>query len=151
MAHRYYVELVDDLDGSEAAQTVRFQFGGIAYEIDLSDAHAAELRATLTPFVAAARRVAGAHDRRQARRARRKPRVPADDVSSVDARVSMKTGSPRPPKAALADGTDSVAEVTAEYDRLQPHGFDGCTIPGQPGPESGSSVPLSAGLAVCAH
>jgi hypothetical protein len=149
MALKYYVELVDDLDGGEADQTVGFRFDGIAYEIDLSDAHADELRATLAPFVAAAHRVGGAHDRRPASKVREKLRAPADDLSPVDARVSTNTGAPRPSEVALASGTDPVAEVTAEYDPRQQQGFDGYAISGQAGPEAGSSVPLPADLEAC--
>ncbi len=54
------MELVDDVDGSRAAQTVRFAVDGQDYEIDLNDAHARELRAVIEPFVAAGRRVGGA-------------------------------------------------------------------------------------------
>jgi hypothetical protein len=56
MARKMKVELVDDLDGGEATQTVPFHLDGVAYEIDLSDMHAEALRAALAPFVAAARR-----------------------------------------------------------------------------------------------
>ncbi|GAA2467494.1 Lsr2 family protein [Terrabacter carboxydivorans] len=50
------VSLVDDLDGSDATETVTFGIDGIAYEIDLSAAHADELRASLEGWVAEARR-----------------------------------------------------------------------------------------------
>jgi hypothetical protein len=51
--------LVDDVDGSEASQTVTFGLDGTTYEIDLNDAHAEELRATIDKFLGAARRVGG--------------------------------------------------------------------------------------------
>ncbi len=57
MAKQIYEKLVDDIDGSEATQTVVFGVDGTAYQIDLNDAHADELRATLDPFLGAARRV----------------------------------------------------------------------------------------------
>ncbi len=55
------VELVDDIDGSEAQETVSFGLDGTAYEIDLTGEHAAALRDSLAPYVGAARK-AGAAD-----------------------------------------------------------------------------------------
>jgi|UPI0005508B1E hypothetical protein len=49
------VSLVDDLDGSEAAETVSFGIDGVAYEIDLSAAHALALRSTVDTWVTRAR------------------------------------------------------------------------------------------------
>ncbi|GEL25021.1 hypothetical protein PSU4_39750 [Pseudonocardia sulfidoxydans NBRC 16205] len=51
------VRLVDDLDGSEAVETVELGLDGRAFEIDLNAAHAAELRRKLAPYIASARRV----------------------------------------------------------------------------------------------
>jgi hypothetical protein len=65
MAQRRTTTLVDDLDGSTAAETVRFGFQGPEYEIELNAAHAAQLRAALTPFVRKARRVRNDPLRRQ--------------------------------------------------------------------------------------
>jgi hypothetical protein len=56
VAQRTQAPFVDDIDGSEAAGTVRFGIGGSEYEIDLSQAHADELAAALDPYVAAAGR-----------------------------------------------------------------------------------------------
>jgi hypothetical protein len=47
---------VDDLDGSDAAETVRFGIGGTSWEIDLSAPNAARLRKELGPYVNNARR-----------------------------------------------------------------------------------------------
>ena len=44
MAQRTQVILVDDIDGSEATQTVTFGIDGVTYEIDLNEEHAAALR-----------------------------------------------------------------------------------------------------------
>jgi hypothetical protein len=50
------VSLVDDLDGSDATETVSFGIDGIAFEIDLSAANAHDLRASLDSWVSHARR-----------------------------------------------------------------------------------------------
>lgn len=50
------VSLVDDLDGSDATETVTFGIDGLSYEIDLSGAHADQLRSSLDGWVAGARR-----------------------------------------------------------------------------------------------
>jgi hypothetical protein len=57
MAQKVRTLLIDDLDGSEAEATVPFGLDGASYEIDLSAAHAAELRGALASFIAAARKV----------------------------------------------------------------------------------------------
>lgn len=67
MAQRVNVVLVDDLDGSDAVETVTFALDGVDYEIDLSDQHAAELRDAVSLYVGHARRTGGR--RRGGRRA----------------------------------------------------------------------------------
>jgi sugar phosphate isomerase/epimerase len=59
MAQRVHVEMVDDLDGSEANQTVPFALDGVSFEIDLSEENASALRDELARYVAAARRIGG--------------------------------------------------------------------------------------------
>ncbi len=59
MAQRVNVELIDDLDESPAAETVTFALDGATYEIDLSEANAAQLRDALAPYLGHARRVGG--------------------------------------------------------------------------------------------
>lgn len=56
MAQRRIVELVDDLDGGAAEETVSFGLDGSLYELDLSAANAETLRKALAPYVAAGRR-----------------------------------------------------------------------------------------------
>jgi hypothetical protein len=65
MAQRVNVILVDDLDGSDAAETVSFGLDGVDYEIDLNEEHAAELREALALYVGHARRVGGRRKRAQ--------------------------------------------------------------------------------------
>ena len=50
-------EYTDDLDGSVAAETIQFSFGGTAYEIDLSRANAKAFAKTMAPYIGAARKV----------------------------------------------------------------------------------------------
>lgn len=61
MARRIVHQLVDDLDGTVlevgAGETVLFSLDGTAYEIDLTDEHAAALRDALAPYIAAGRSV----------------------------------------------------------------------------------------------
>lgn len=49
--------LEDDLDGGDAAETVRFSIDGTAYEIDLNNKNAKKLRQSLAPFVESGRKV----------------------------------------------------------------------------------------------
>jgi hypothetical protein len=57
VAQQTSVSLVDDLDGSSAAETVAFGLDGSSFEIDLSKKNAAALRKALTEFVEHGRRV----------------------------------------------------------------------------------------------
>jgi hypothetical protein len=60
MAQKIQTLFVDDLDGSDAEGTVWFGLDGANYEIDLSPAHAEELRSVLAPYAKAGRKVTGA-------------------------------------------------------------------------------------------
>jgi hypothetical protein len=51
--------LEDDIDGSDADETVTFALDGVSYEIDLNGENAAKLRDALAPYVGHARRAAG--------------------------------------------------------------------------------------------
>jgi hypothetical protein len=57
MTQSITVVLVDDIDQSQAAETVRFGVDGTAYEIDLSATHASELRSMAGRYISAARRI----------------------------------------------------------------------------------------------
>lgn len=70
MAKKVEVHLVDDLDGSEAANTVSFALDGRNYEIDLSTDNANRLRGSLTEFIEAARRAGNPAAPRATRRDR---------------------------------------------------------------------------------
>ncbi len=59
MAQKVNIVLVDDLDGTEASETVTFGLDGSTYEIDLNDANAAALREALSGYVGHARKSTG--------------------------------------------------------------------------------------------
>jgi hypothetical protein len=67
MARQVIERLVDDIDGTEATQSVSFGVDGLAYQIDLNDQHANELRTKLSPFLGVARRVRHEPSRGRAR------------------------------------------------------------------------------------
>jgi hypothetical protein len=67
MVSRTTVELLDDVDGKAAAETLSFGIDGTSYEIDLSEKNAKTLRKALEPFVGAGRRTAGRLTRANAR------------------------------------------------------------------------------------
>lgn len=80
MAIRTVIELIDDLDGSEATETVYFGLDGTDYVIDLAGQNADELRALLARFVEAGRKTGAT---KQASSVRRLP--PAADTKAVRA------------------------------------------------------------------
>ena len=71
MAQRVQVILEDDLDGSQADETVLFGLDGAEYEVDLSTENAQGLRDALAPWVGVARRTGGRRKRATAARAPR--------------------------------------------------------------------------------
>lgn len=59
MAQTTKIILTDDLDGSEASQTLTFAFQGTSYEIDLNDEHAHALEESLAEWIGHARKTPG--------------------------------------------------------------------------------------------
>ena len=63
MARKIVHQLVDDIDGTlldvGEGETVHFSVNGVAYEIDLTNSHAEDLRAALAPYIEAGRRASG--------------------------------------------------------------------------------------------
>lgn len=88
MAQRVEILLVDDVDGSEATQTVRFGLDGMEFEIDLNDAHADEMRSAIDKFVNAGRRKGGT------RRAAGRPKASAGKTVVASPRPSKTTQVP---------------------------------------------------------
>jgi hypothetical protein len=83
VAQKVETRFVDDLDGSAAAETVRFAIAGREYEIDLSRENAERLRDGLAAFVRAARRPAG---NRRSAEGRPERRVTVDREQSIAVR-----------------------------------------------------------------
>ncbi|MDG4773434.1 MULTISPECIES: histone-like nucleoid-structuring protein Lsr2 [Micromonosporaceae] len=57
MAKQIIHKLVDDLDGGDADETVKFALDGVQYEIDLSEKNADKLRQVFAPYVAAGTKI----------------------------------------------------------------------------------------------
>jgi Lsr2 len=57
VAKRTIHVLVDDIDGGEADETVKFGIDGIQYEIDLSKKNANKLRDVLAPYISSGSKV----------------------------------------------------------------------------------------------
>ena len=68
MAQKVQVLLVDDLDGSEATETVSFGLDGVSYEIDLNTGNAGQLRTELDQYVEHARKPGSPQARRRRQR-----------------------------------------------------------------------------------
>ncbi|WP_370639667.1 Lsr2 family protein [Allobranchiibius sp. GilTou73] len=64
LAQRVQIILEDDIDGSDAAETVQFAVDGVTYEIDVNEQHATQLREAFVSWVGAARKVRGAASKR---------------------------------------------------------------------------------------
>jgi hypothetical protein len=94
------IYLVDDVDQAEGVETAQFALDGIRYEIDLSAAHGDELRATLAPRPARARRVGGAS--KLPPRRRRASR--ADEKVTRIRQWARTQGYPVPDRGRIPDG-----------------------------------------------
>ena len=80
MAQR--VVLIDDLDGSEGAETIRYTVDGQEYEIDLSKANARKFRTVLQPYLDKSR-----------------PVEPEPALQVVSTRVAVEAGAARAEEA----------------------------------------------------
>lgn len=59
MAQRVEVQLLDDITGEDAAETITFGLDGVTYEIDLTADNAHQLRDELSIYVDKARKIRG--------------------------------------------------------------------------------------------
>lgn len=60
MAQKTVVELLDDIDGRPADETIVFSMDGVTYEIDLNTTNATRLRESFAPYIDKARKAGGA-------------------------------------------------------------------------------------------
>ena len=104
MAQRVLRVLVDDLDGSDASETVTFALDGDTYEIDLAAKNSAVFRAELAPWISAGRKVAGKVTRGTAR----KP---------IDAEVAQIRDWARANGYTVSDRGRIAADIQAAYRR----------------------------------
>lgn len=66
MAKKIVEYLIDDIDGSDAVETIVFAVDGVTYEIDLNQENTAALRADFDKWITYARRISGRRTRRTA-------------------------------------------------------------------------------------
>lgn len=81
------VQLVDDLDGSEAAESVSFALDGTSYEIDLNADNASTFREVFMQYVSAGRKLGGRG---------RGAAAPAERPARSTGRRGRKEGEPDP-------------------------------------------------------
>ncbi len=80
MAQKVNIVLVDDIDQSEADETVSFGLDGKSFVIDLNAKHAAALRDALAPYVGHARPDGSGRRSSGSRRSTRSAGTPAGDI-----------------------------------------------------------------------
>lgn len=114
MAQKVSVQLVDDLDGSEAAETVTFGLDGVTYEIDLSTGNSSRLRNSLSDYVAGGRKVGGGSRRRATPAARGTSRPAAASSNGAVDTNSVREWA-RANGHAVADRGRIKADVIAAY------------------------------------
>ncbi|QIK65104.1 Lsr2 family protein [Nocardioides sp. HDW12B] len=85
MAQRVNVVLEDDIDGTDADETVTFSLDGVHYEIDLSAANADKLRESLSLYIGHGRKTSGR--RRTGAPARKAAGSAASGPSAADVRA----------------------------------------------------------------
>lgn len=101
MAQKTIVELIDDLDGGKADESVTFGLDGVEYVIDLSGANASNLRESLAAFVEKAQRVGGRKQRR-----------------GSGARTAVKAGGDRAQNQAIREWARSQGEKISDRGRI---------------------------------
>ena len=101
--------LVDDLDESDAAETVSFALDGASYEIDLSEENIEKLREALALYVGNARRVDGN---------RRGPGRPKAAAKAPKAPRGARTAPDREQTAAIREWARANGYEVSERGRL---------------------------------
>jgi hypothetical protein len=132
MTKKIHVHLVDDLDASEASETLRFEVDGRPYEIDLSSHNAQKFRAEIAPYIRHARRVVS-HVRRRGRAGSGPGRTRAGAQAAPLSGVTAGERAAAPAAAGLAPGygegsarrADSAGDVAAGHTPGPAFGDDG--------------------------
>ena len=83
MTRKLVTLLIDDLDGSEAVETVRFGIDGRTFKIDLNGENAARLREVLSEWAACARTVGSSRGGARARVPAQRSASRSEDVSAI--------------------------------------------------------------------
>lgn len=86
MAQKTIITLEDDLDGTEADETVTFALDGTTYEIDLNVANADSLRGVLYDYTVQARKVGKGRGGRKTTGSR-SSRAPVSGASAAEIRA----------------------------------------------------------------
>lgn len=87
MATRTTVLLTDDMDGSEADETVSFAMDGVAYEIDLSQDNANDFRDSMSAYMQHGRKVSGRSSSSRATNIRRPTNLSGEREQREQVRV----------------------------------------------------------------
>lgn len=66
MSTRIIKELVDDIDGGDAEETLNFAVNGVTYDIDLSPGNLTKFHEFMRPYIQNGRRVGGRQTKRGA-------------------------------------------------------------------------------------
>lgn len=109
MAKTTIVQLVDDLDGTEAHETIKFGLDGLSYEIDLSNKNAAKLRNALQPYVDNGTRISGRVT--SARGGVRRPAVAEREQNKAIRAWAMRKGLDVAPRGRIR------SEIVEQYHR----------------------------------
>jgi hypothetical protein len=110
MAQQVKVQLLDDLDGSEADETVEFALDGVSYTIDLSSDHAGDLRDGLAQYVEAAKRTGG-----------RKKRTGKRDIKATEAPARGQAAANREQTQAIREWARSTGYEVSARGRIPSH------------------------------
>jgi hypothetical protein len=102
VAQKVQTFYIDDIDGSEAAGTVRFGLDGADYEIDLSAGHTDELHAALQTYIDHGRKVGGTSRRALAAAAPTAPSTrPRPAAGPRNKASTSRTAAASPPISSL--------------------------------------------------
>jgi Lsr2 len=111
VARETFTKLIDDIDGGEAQETVKFGLDGHSYEIDLSAKNANKLRAALAPYLEVGTRVSGrSSGPSRGGRARGGAGVERDQNKAIRA-WAIRKGLPVAPRGRIK------AEIVEQYQR----------------------------------